>query len=268
MNEIILDNQILPIVELATLSDNIPLSNEIMYKCTHHKLIYSHTSTLTIRESNTVYQLEPGSLIFLKEGLKHSFHRSYKNVDNLYYFHFNMVQPDTEPLTTRHYTLPKLLSNITGSVLEDKIKDYVAYFNLDHHTTNIDIHIRFYDILSECIKFSGEYRQAQGRLSDEIKIYLNDHMNQPLNTKDMEKRFFLTYKYMGTAFKKETGDTILFYHTSLRMTYARRLLTTTQYSIDEISRILGYSDALYFSRVFKKHYGQSPQNYRKQQIVK
>ena len=35
-------------------------------------------------------------------------------------------------------------------------------------------------------------------------------------------------------------------------------------TVNEIADMLGFEDALYFSRVFKKHYGQSPSDYYKE----
>ncbi|WP_238134340.1 AraC family transcriptional regulator, partial [Vibrio cincinnatiensis] len=39
---------------------------------------------------------------------------------------------------------------------------------------------------------------------------------------------------------------------------------TTHYSVNHIGRIVGYSDPLYFSRVFKRKAGVSPKQYREQ----
>lgn len=50
---------------------------------------------------------------------------------------------------------------------------------------------------------------------------------------------------------------------SLRMVNAQSLLENTEYNIGEIAEIVGYDNPLYFSRVFKKEYGVSPAQYRK-----
>ena len=46
------------------------------------------------------------------------------------------------------------------------------------------------------------------------------------------------------------------------MTNAQVLLENTTYSINEIARIVGYNNALYFSRIFHKQKGCSPSQYR------
>ena len=44
----------------------------------------------------------------------------------------------------------------------------------------------------------------------------------------------------------------------LRLTYAKKLLTNTNYTIKEIASLCGYADPYYFSRAFKKHFGAAP----------
>ncbi len=69
------------------------------------------------------------------------------------------------------------------------------------------------------------------------------------------------YDYLRKLFKKEVGATPLEYMTGLRMKKAETMLTamwTKDYSVAEIALLCGFDDALYFSRVFKKHFGCSP----------
>jgi len=68
------------------------------------------------------------------------------------------------------------------------------------------------------------------------------------------------YDYLRKLFKKEMGMTPLEYMTKLRMKKAESLLSamSKDYSVTEIAQLCGYEDALYFSRVFKKHFGCAP----------
>lgn len=74
------------------------------------------------------------------------------------------------------------------------------------------------------------------------------------------------YDYLRKLFKKEMGVTPLEYMTNLRMKKAETMLTamwSTDYSVSEIGELCGFDDALYFSRVFKKHFGCSPSVFAK-----
>lgn len=52
------------------------------------------------------------------------------------------------------------------------------------------------------------------------------------------------------------------YILSKRIQNAEALLRNPNYNISEIARIVGYDNALYFSRAFKKGKGMSPSEYR------
>lgn len=74
------------------------------------------------------------------------------------------------------------------------------------------------------------------------------------------------YDYLRKLFKKEVGITPLEYLTQMRMKKAEMMLSAmwgSDYSIAEISALCGFDDALYFSRVFKKHYGCAPSEFAK-----
>ena len=69
--------------------------------------------------------------------------------------------------------------------------------------------------------------------------------------------------YLNEAVKGATGLSAGAYIRSLMMTQARRQLTCTSLSSKEIAYELGYDDYVYFSKLFKKHTGKSPSEYRK-----
>ena len=74
------------------------------------------------------------------------------------------------------------------------------------------------------------------------------------------------YDYLRKLFQKEMGLTPLKYMIDLRMKKAKSMLCaawTREYSVAEVAESCGFSDALYFSRVFKKYYGCSPSEFVK-----
>ena len=50
--------------------------------------------------------------------------------------------------------------------------------------------------------------------------------------------------------------------TRVKLDEAKKMLGNTRYKIDEIAVRLGYSDASYFSKVFKKNEGMTPTQFR------
>ena len=70
------------------------------------------------------------------------------------------------------------------------------------------------------------------------------------------------------SFKAYSGSSPSAFRTAKRLEIACEMLTSTKMTIDQISRAAGYSDPLYFSRIFKKCIGISPKQYRTDNTVK
>lgn len=73
-----------------------------------------------------------------------------------------------------------------------------------------------------------------------------------------------SYDYLRKLFKNEVGMTPHNYLTSLRMQMAEKLLCSAsdiEQNVSQIAYVCGFSEPLYFSRVFKKNFGCSPKHY-------
>ncbi|MEX0615668.1 MAG: helix-turn-helix domain-containing protein, partial [Methylophaga sp.] len=64
-------------------------------------------------------------------------------------------------------------------------------------------------------------------------------------------------------FKTATGSTLIDYLQNIRIEAAKRLLEQTQIAVDDISFDIGYEDASFFRRLFKRRTGLSPSQYRR-----
>ena len=98
---------------------------------------------------------------------------------------------------------------------------------------------------------------------EQIVDYLDRHYNEKISLDQIAQNMYLSPFYISRIFKNEVGDTPINYLINLRMEKARKLLLEKQdCSIQEIAQCVGYDDAYHFSKLFKKHYGNSPSQYR------
>lgn len=92
--------------------------------------------------------------------------------------------------------------------------------------------------------------------------YFSENYNLEISVEDYAASKGMSVSWFIRNFKKYTGQTPVRYLTAIRMTNAQALLETTSYSVNEIGRIVGYANPLYFSRMFRKQKGCSPSEYR------
>lgn len=81
---------------------------------------------------------------------------------------------------------------------------------------------------------------------------------------DIASYIGITRSYLTHIFKQKLHISPQEYLLSYRLDQGSRLLRTTDLSIQEVARRIGYDNPLTFSKIFKNAYGLSPKNYRKQ----
>lgn len=98
--------------------------------------------------------------------------------------------------------------------------------------------------------------------------YLNHHYNEPIALEKLAAMEYLSPSRYSALFRQMAGVSPQQYLIGLRLQNARELLTHTDMSVSEIARSVGYEDALYFSRLCRKHFGFSPKAFRRQTAVR
>lgn len=95
-----------------------------------------------------------------------------------------------------------------------------------------------------------------------IIIYLSEHINDRITQEDIIREFCLNRNLLNALFVKETSQTCMSYLMKMRVNLAQIMLAETELQIGEIAARVGYPDANYFIKVFKKNTGVTPSQYR------
>ena len=98
---------------------------------------------------------------------------------------------------------------------------------------------------------------------DFARQYFHEHYNEPINIEEYAQSRHTSIRLFMRNFKKVYGVSPKQYILNIRMNNAQNLLETTDYTVAEIAAIVGYDNALYFSRIYHKQKGQAPSDYRK-----
>ena len=97
----------------------------------------------------------------------------------------------------------------------------------------------------------------------DILIYIAKNYNQDLSLNMLAERYHFTAIYLSRLIKKDTGYSFIDILTSIRLMNAVELLTEGKDKINVICEKTGFKDQRYFSQVFKKVFGYTPGEYRK-----
>ncbi len=120
---------------------------------------------------------------------------------------------------------------------------------------------------SVCFSISGcivnERKGTTRSIIREAKRYIaENYQNSELSLEMLCGHLHMSAPYFSTIFKKEVGESYTSYLTGIRMEKAAELLKTTEDKTYFIAAQVGYDEPNYFSYVFKKRYGVSPNKFR------
>lgn len=98
---------------------------------------------------------------------------------------------------------------------------------------------------------------------DDIMEYLNKNIHKEISRKDVANAVYLNPEYLSRLFQKEKGMTLSEYILQQKMNIAKQLLKTTNFSVTIVASKVGYTNFSHFAKSFKKVFGISPSEFRK-----
>ncbi|MFC2947833.1 helix-turn-helix domain-containing protein [Virgibacillus sediminis] len=104
----------------------------------------------------------------------------------------------------------------------------------------------------------GKYSKVTQRAVE----YLVSFYDKQIDKNELAEICFTHPSHLSRKFKQETNMTITGYQQMLRVKKAKYLLKNESISIEEIAWLVGYEDASYFTRVFKRETGYTPSKYK------
>lgn len=118
-----------------------------------------------------------------------------------------------------------------------------------------------------CTIMENSSNNNTNRLIIKAKKYINDHIKEDIKLNELAAALALSPGYLSTLFKQVTGKNFIDYTTEVKIEYAKKLLKESNLKIYQVSDFMGYENAYYFSRVFRKVTGMTPREFiDKQQI--
>lgn len=113
-------------------------------------------------------------------------------------------------------------------------------------------------------KEEENYKVDSPEFFERIKIYLREHISEPLSLQEISNMFAISQAYMSKLFRKYTRQSYNQYLTGIRIERAKQLMEeNSEFFVKDIAELVGYRDQFYFSRIFRSYTGQSPADYTK-----
>lgn len=119
---------------------------------------------------------------------------------------------------------------------------------------------QFFKNMSMAFESVGFYSEKD--VLENVKNYIDLHYEKDLTQEFVSSLFRLNRSYLSSAFKARTGISFVDYVNKVRIDHAKELLKNTDKKTYQIAQAVGYENAKYFFRVFKKVEGVTPEQFR------
>ena len=99
-------------------------------------------------------------------------------------------------------------------------------------------------------------------IEEEFDNYIEENLDKPIQLSDVARQIGVSEPYLSSFFKSSMNENFIPYVNRQKMKRARQLFAEGR-MVYQVSELLGYENTTYFSKVFKRVEGMTPEQYRK-----
>lgn len=243
------------------------------YHSHHHaELSYVLSGTVTYNINNSIYKLKKGDFLIFNPGVYHEENLSPGEQVSELHLGFDNIYLEGLP---RNYLLKETASPVVRLKKYNKEFDDIIHQIINEQAKNepgFDIvlkslSMRLLVLLLRETYCDDEFEESNSlsfNSSDKSSIvqtivsYMNERYTEEISLDKMAKTTYLSPVYISKIFKEETGYSPINYLINIRLQKAKQLLEGGSISVKAAAESVGYNDAYYFSKLFKKYYGYPP----------
>ncbi len=231
-----------------------------------HLLMYCSAGQGYVLTEGRQTPVAPGQLVLFPKGTAHEYGAEPNNPWTLYWVHFSGEHAQNY---INHIGFPENCYVASIGLHPKILADFDAIFSARETGYNMKALIHASQCLKQCMSYLAMLtsRQLQPTRNPidlaAIQTVMESNLHGELELETLAELAHLSKYHFSKRYKDITGYAPIQHFIHLKMERACYLLDVSTRSVAEVAEALGYEDAHYFSRLFKKVTGLSPRDYRK-----
>lgn len=231
-----------------------------------HTLLFCADGEGWVENGDGRWRMTRGSAVLLQPFEPHSYKSESKRPWSLYWVHFNgrMAQEYHDMLSVRGW---RSIMSIPSDVRLIQYFEQILNIYHEGHAYHLLVQAsgRLHQLLGTIRSLADQSRKPPDQVETRIKHAIEVMKANPgsnMTIQEFAAAANMSPMYFAVKFREHTKQSPRSFFTKVKIDTASKLLATTSMKIDAIAREVGYNDAFYFSRVFKRTVGQTPSGYR------
>lgn len=247
------------------------------------ELIYVVDGTGIQIINNNKFQYQKGNLFLVTPQDVHSFEiltptKFFFLRFNEYYIKTNSQNGQAETVLRMEYILQNashrpgcilknkidkpLIALLIESIISEQLNQQIYHQKITEQIVNAIITVVARNI---ALKLPKNIKESTGEMVLEILHYIQENIFNPkeLKSDKISIHFNISLHYLGKYFKKQTGETLQEYISNYKLRLIEARLLNSDMRINEIADELHFSDESHLNKVFRKHKGMNPSEFRK-----
>lgn len=224
-------------------------------------LVVEGQGTFIINEHK--YNVKQGDMFFLLPNTTVSYYTHKKNPWKYYWI--NVDGPQIQSY------ISMLNLSATHAVIPcpafDKIKaEFENILNPNNNliSSNFSAIALFYTILSLLNTTEATTSISNTDILERVQAVVEFNYSNPnFTVPSIASMLYVSHSHLWKKFKEQTGQTLIQYLSSYRLTKACELLATKKYTNKELATLVGFNDEFHFMKMFKKKFGATIKEYQK-----
>ncbi|MCO7261591.1 AraC family transcriptional regulator [Dickeya zeae] len=269
----IFENGLTPKLSRYVISDDPNWESGHHVHETETELIYVKKGVVNLTIDSSSYVAHAGDIIVIERGSLHTVASDATSPATtctcaVYGFKINgleegrLMQPHSCPVVSmvkNKDVIKSILQEI--SLLLPRQNNHAS--SLVYDAFSYALTVLYYENFKNASRSELGYMKKDVLVKD-ILFYLNNHYREKITLEQLAKKFRASVSYVCHEFTKEYRISPINYVIKRRITEAKFSLTNTDLCLNEISLKVGYDNVDHFTKLFIRHVGCSPSDYRKQ----
>lgn len=216
-----------------------------------NELILMRKGTMYLAEEDEKLTVTEGDVVFLKSGRLHYGYKPSSGSVEFYWMHY-LTDDEAEvdfPLIS-HFENPTEILQL--------FRQLFHFAPLSAFDADCAAALLLHGVKNEIMGKKSPHLS----LGNDVCNWIKEHFSENITVSSVARHFGYSTDYISLKVKEKTGLSTKSYITHCRMMSAKQILLCSDLSIEEIAAQCGFADSKAFFKIFKKHEGITPTQYR------